>query len=327
MVHSKNNHYYQIIDANINRVAEGLRVIEDYTRFISKQKTQTARLAQLRKKISQSEIDLVKHLLIRDPTQDMRATDIPQKRKDTFALLKANFKRVEEGLRVLEEYTGNSLYNRTRYEIYTLEKEIILTALKPHFTSGIYLISDDESILEQGLTWKVSAIQLRDKVSSKQTILKKALRIQKKAKQAGIPFIVNDYLDIALLSNADGLHTGQDDLAIPLIRQLLGPHKLIGRSTQTLEQGIEAQNDGADYIGIGPIFSTPSKPEKQAIGLDYLKEAKKYIAILYVAIGGINLESMAQVAPCKPPLVGLIRAYKEIPEIKKKYFSKQTNAV
>lgn len=322
MTHSKNNHYYQIIDANINRVAEGLRVIEDYTRFISKQKTLTSRLAEIRKQISRSELDLIKHLLIRDPSQDMRAKEVPQKRGGVFDLLKANFKRVEEGLRVLEEYTGNSLYNRMRYEIYTLEKEIILTALKPILKSGIYLISDDESILEQGLGWKVSAIQLRDKVSDKQIILKKALRLQKIAKQAGIPFIVNDYLDIALLSNADGLHTGQNDLEIPLIRELLGPHKLIGRSTHTLEQGLKAQKDGADYIGVGPIFATPSKPGRQAIGLDYLKEAKKHITIPYVAIGGINLETMAQIGIYKPPLVALIRAYKEIPAIKKKYFSK-----
>jgi thiamine-phosphate pyrophosphorylase len=257
----------------------------------------------------------------------MRATDIPPKREDIPTLLKANFKRIEEGLRVLEEYTGNSLYNRIRYEIYTLEKEIILTALKPILCSGVYLISDNELILEQGLTWKVSAIQLRDKINSKQIILKKALRIQKKAKQAGIPFIINDYLDVALLSDADGLHTGQDDLAIPLIRQLLGPHKLIGRSTQTLKEGIKAQEDGADYIGIGPILSTPSKPEQQAIGLNYLKLANKHITSPYVAIGGINLKTMAQIAPCKPPLVALIRAYKESLEIKKKYFSKQTATI
>lgn len=322
MTHPKNNGYHQIVDANINRVAEGLRVIEDYTRFISKQKALAYRLSKLRKEINQSEVDSVRHLLIRDITQDMRATDIPQKRKDTFALLKANFKRVQEGLRVLEEYTGNSLYNQVRYEIYALEKEIILTSLKPFIASGVYLISDDESVLEQGLIWKVSIIQLRDKISNKQIILKKALRLQKKAKQAGIPFVVNDYLDIALISNADGLHTGQDDIAIPLIRQLLGPHKLIGRSTHTLKEGMRAQNDGADYIGIGPILSTPSKPEQRAIGLSYLKEATEYISIPYVALGGINLKSMAKIAIYKPPLVGLIRAYKEIPEIKKRYFPK-----
>lgn len=322
MKQPKNNHYYQVIDANINRVAEGLRVIEDYTRFIFKQKALTARLSTLRKEVSRSEIDLIKHLLIRDPSQDMRAKDIPQQRKDVFDLLKANFKRVEEGLRVLEEYTGNSLYNRIRYEIYTLEKEIILTALKPSLKPGAYLISDDEKILEQGLAWKVSAIQLRDKTSNKQTILKKATRLQKKAEQAGIPFIINDYLDIALLSDADGLHTGQDDLDIPSIRQLLGPHKLIGRSTQTLKQGLKAQKDGADYLGIGPILATPSKPERKAIGFDYLGKAKKQIIIPYVAIGGINLESMVEIGKYKPPLVALIRSYKEIPEIKRKYFSK-----
>jgi len=321
-MNTKNNKYYQVIDANINRVTEGLRVIEDYARFISKQKALTDRLAELRKKISQSELDLINHLLIRDVAQDMRATDIPQKRKDVFSLLKANFKRVEEGLRVLEEYTGKSIYNRIRYEIYVLEKEIILTSIKPSLAYGIYLISDDESILEQGLVWKVSAIQLRDKVSNKQAILKKALRLQKKAKQANIPLIINDYLDVALLSHADGFHSGQDDLDISLIRKLLGPHKLIGRSTQTLEQGIRAQNDGADYIGIGPILPTPSKSEQQAIGFDYLREAKKYIAIPYVAIGGINFVSMKKIAQYKPPLVALIRSYKEIPKIQRRYFVK-----
>src|SRR5258708_23811451 len=115
------NNYYQIIDANINRVSEGLRVIEDYTRFISKQKFFTNQLAKLRKQINSSENEPINNLLIRNTDGDMRAKEIPQKREDIIALLKANFKRVEEGLRVLEEYTGNALFNRVRYEIYDLE--------------------------------------------------------------------------------------------------------------------------------------------------------------------------------------------------------------
>jgi thiamine-phosphate pyrophosphorylase len=282
----------------------------------------TDELAKMRKQINstEAEADLISNLLIRNTEADMRAKEIPQKREDIIALLKANFKRIEEGLRVLEEYTGNSFYNKIRYTVYELEKEIILTAMKKTFKSGIYLISDDVTILEQGINWGVSAIQLRDKKSSKQKILNNALRIKEKAKKAGIPLIINDYIDIALVSDADGFHSGQDDIEIPLLRKILGPHKIIGRSTSTLAQGIKAQKQGADYIGIGPIWASVSKPEYKAIGLDYLKKAKEQITIPYVAIGDITLSHMSEIASFRPPLVALIRAYKEIPAIQKKYF-------
>src|SRR5437899_1493050 len=100
--------YHQVIDANINRVSEGLRVIEDYTRFVSRRKNLTDQLALLRKQINSTEKDFTMHLFIRNSAHDMRAGEIPVIRKDAMSLLKANFKRVEEGLRVLEEYTGNS---------------------------------------------------------------------------------------------------------------------------------------------------------------------------------------------------------------------------
>ncbi|HWY79013.1 MAG TPA: thiamine phosphate synthase [Candidatus Sulfotelmatobacter sp.] len=312
--------YHQIIDANLNRVSEGFRVIEDYTRFIAKQKSFTDQLAKLRKQINRSESDLVNNLLIRNTDEDMRAKEIPQKREDIVDLLKANFKRIEEGLRVLEEYTGNALYNEIRYAAYELEKAVVLHTMKKNIMPGIYLISDDITILEQGLKWGVSVIQLRDKQSPKQEVLRKALAIKEKAKKANIPFIINDYIDIAMVSDADGLHTGQDDLDLPLIRKMLGPQKIIGRSTNTLEQGIEAQKQGADYIGIGPIWSTISKPERAPIGLDYLRKAQKEIAIPYVAIGDVTLSHMADIASFRPPLVALIRAYREIPAIQKKYF-------
>lgn len=315
------NKYHQIIDANINRIAEGLRVIEDYVRFVSKQKDLTDQLAKLRKKINESEVDMIKHLLVRDTTKDMRTGEKPRPRQHTVDLLKANFKRVQEGLRVLEEYTKNPLYNTIRYQMYDIEKEIILTALKKPLTPGVYLISDDINILEQGIKWGVSAIQLRDKKSPKQQIFKKALTLKEKATKAGIPLIINDYLDIALLSDADGFHSGQDDLDIHLIRELLGPHKLIGRSTSTLPEGLEAQKQGADYIGIGPIWSTVSKPERKPIGLEYIEEAKEKITIPYVAIGDVTLSHMEAFDGFLPPLVALIRAYKDIPTIQKKYYS------
>ncbi|MEK7572107.1 MAG: thiamine phosphate synthase [Patescibacteria group bacterium] len=319
----KNIVYYQIIDANINRVSEGLRVIEDYTRFIGQQKEATDQLSKIRKVVNESEADHLHHLIIRDTTRDMRAAEKPRPRKDTFSLLKANFKRVEEGLRVLEEYTGNQLYNQIRYQMYTLEKDILLTVAKPLLTSGVYLISDEIEVLKQGLAWRVSAIQLRDKISNKKDILKKALMLQPLAKKAGIPFIVNDYLDIAIASNADGIHTGQDDLAVEEIRRIIGPHKLIGRSTHTIAQGKKAEATGADYVGLGPIWGTPTKPERKPIGVEYLQQARTKLTIPYVAIGGINKETMETIAPYKPPLIAVVRAYKEIPFIQKEYFAVQ----
>jgi len=312
------NDYYQIIDANINRVTEGLRVIEEYTRFLTLQKKLTDQLAKLRKEISETEKEYLQDLLSRGT--DVRAAEPPPQRKDIETLLRANFKRVEQGLRVLEEYTGNPFYTKKRFEVYALEKEILLSLQKRVLKPGVYLISDDEKILEQGLKWKVSAIQLRDKKSSKKVILQKAFRIQEKAKKAGVPLIINDYIDIALVCDADGFHSGQDDISVQQVRDILGPHKIIGRSTHILREGIQAQKQGADYIGIGPIWSTISKPEYKAIGFDYLKKAKEQITIPYVAIGDINFTHISEIASFLPPLVALIRAYKEIPDIQKKYF-------
>ncbi len=312
------NNYYQIIDANINRVTEGLRVIEEYTRFLTLQKKQTDELAKLRREISQTEKEYLQDLLSRG--SDVRAAEPPPQRKDLETLLRANFKRIEQGLRVLEEYTGNPFYTKKRFEIYALEKEILLSLQKKNIKPGIYLISDDEKNLEQGLKWEVSAIQLRDKKNSKKVILQKAFRIQEKAKRKGIPLIINDYIDIALACDADGFHSGQDDISIKQVRDILGPHKIIGRSTHILKEGIQAERQGADYIGIGPIWSTISKPEYKAIGFDYLKKAKEQIHIPYVAIGDINFAHMSEIFSFLPPNVALIRAYKEIPEIQKKYF-------
>ena len=304
----------QVLDANINRVAEGLRVIEEYTRFISKNKSQTDLLASWRKQVSHQEsVHPASLLMIRDITQDMRAKETPTVRLRLLDLLTANFKRVSEGLRVLEEYTGQASYNRLRYDVYTLEKEILLPLYQRRIRPGIYLISDDPDVLIQGLDWGVSLIQLRGKQSSKETLLKQARFVVKHAKKAGIPFIINDYLDIALLVDADGFHSGQDDLSVVEQRRVLGAHKLIGKTTHSLAQGLKAQRDGADYVSVGPIWETPSKAGRKGIGFAYLEAAKDQLTIPYVAIGGIDLGRLEQLIPYRPPLIGLIRDYGNIP--------------
>ncbi|MEK9657216.1 MAG: hypothetical protein VW378_02440 [bacterium] len=150
------NDYSAIIDANINRASEGLRALEDYCRFECGNKALTDALAGLRKKINGVYPDRQAHLMARDTSQDQRAKETLPSRLSLQALLTANFKRATEALRVLEEYSGNALFNTLRYDVYEIEKALCLTALKPKILSGLYLISSDVEELEKGMTMGVS---------------------------------------------------------------------------------------------------------------------------------------------------------------------------
>ena len=304
--------FAQVIDANINRVAEGYRVIEEYARFVVSDEVITQRLAQARKTLNLTEVNVAENLSIRNTDSDVRAREIPSVRPDIVSLLKANFKRVQEGLRVLEEYTGNSVYNSLRYDAYDLEKDLLLPLAKPCIKRGIYLVSHDVDILKKGLDWGVSLIQLRDKESSKSDILEKAKQIAPLAKKAKVPFIINDFLDIALAVDAEGLHTGQDDIEVAEIRKHFGSHKILGRTTHTLEEGLLAEDQGADYVSIGPVWETPSKPGRPGIGFDYLSK-KSALAIPVVAIGGIDASNIESIMAYAPDMVGMIRGYENIP--------------
>jgi thiamine-phosphate pyrophosphorylase len=138
-------------------------------------------------------------------------------------------------------------------------------------------------------------IQLRDKESSKSDILKTALVLKKALAQRKSIFIVNDHVDIARLVDADGVHLGQSDLPLEAARKLLGHDKIIGVSCTNLKQALLAQDQGADYLGIGAIFSTRTKPESAPLGLGELLAVKKKIKIPIFAIGGINENNIKEV--------------------------------
>lgn len=131
-------------------------------------------------------------------------------------------------------------------------------------------------------------IQLRDKVSKKENILKTAYALRKLLLKTKTIFIINDYIDIAKIADADGVHLGQYDSSLQIARKILGKDKIIGVSAHNLKQAEAGQKQGADYISIGPIFSTPTKPQYKSTGLNIIKEAKKKIKIPFFAIGGIN---------------------------------------
>ncbi|MEE8360035.1 MAG: thiamine phosphate synthase [Candidatus Omnitrophota bacterium] len=138
-------------------------------------------------------------------------------------------------------------------------------------------------------------IQLRDKRSNDGAILRVASRLRELTRETGSIFIINDRVDIAMASGADGVHIGQGDLPCKCARRLLGNDKLIGISTHNIKQAQTAQEDGADYIGVGPIFKTRTKPDLNAIGLNIVDEISREIRIPAFFIGGINLSNLNEV--------------------------------
>lgn len=162
---------------------------------------------------------------------------------------------------------------------------------------GIYGITDSKSgknkdlitYCEELLKGGVKILQYREKNKNIKEKIEEAIKLRELTKKYNTLFIVNDHIDIALLSQADGIHIGQDDIPVSYARKLLGNKKIIGLSTHSKEQALKAIEDGVDYIGVGPIFNTETKEDVCApVGFEYLNYVKSNINIPFVAIGGIK---------------------------------------
>lgn len=182
--------------------------------------------------------------------------------------------------------------------------------------SQLYLILDKavfadrslESLCSKISVSGIGIIQLRDKFSAKGGILSLAKKLVRRLRASSTLFIVNDYPDVAVLCGADGLHLGQEDLPISEARKILGKDKLIGISCHSLRQALEAQRQGADYIGIGPVYATATKPEYRPIGLKVLRQLKSKIKIPYFAIGDIREANIKNIVSAGATRVAVCRA-------------------
>lgn len=181
--------------------------------------------------------------------------------------------------------------------------------------SRLYLILDKPTFgqrslenIYSALKGKIGLIQLRDKQSTKALVLDLAIKLSKRLNRSKTLFIVNDYVDVAIASGADGLHLGQDDLSIKDARRILGKDKIIGISCHNLAQALKAQSQGADYIGIGPIYATATKPEYKPIGLEILRQVKGKIKIPYFAIGDIHSGNITGVVASGAGRIAVCRA-------------------
>lgn len=166
--------------------------------------------------------------------------------------------------------------------------------------SRLYLIVDKKTagrkklreIAKKAEKAGIDIIQLRDKYSKKHGLLREAFILGSTLRNTKTLFIVNDHLDVAKITDADGLHLGQSDCSIKVARGILGKDKLIGISCHNLKQALEAQKAGADYIGLGPVFPTPTKKEYRPIGLGLIRKVKQKIRIPFFVIGDINLKNI-----------------------------------
>ena len=328
-----------IVDANLNRIGEGLRLLEDICRFVLDDPDLSRKLKTLRHDLLPRDAALRERLLsARRAAEDVGTSlDVSSEgeRRDAVALVSANSDRIQQSLRVLEEITkipGQDFgldwerLKDARFQVYELEREILPKLSRRDRTermAGLYLILDTEALrgrdgLETAriaLRTGAAVIQLRDKTTPKGELVVLAEAIWRACAEANALFFVNDQLDIALASNADGLHVGQGDLPLSVARSLLPAGKIVGCSAATTGEAVNAQNDGADYVAVGSIYESPSKSGTRPAGLETLREVRDRVSLPLVAIGGINEENVSEVMKAGADAVAVISAVLGAPDV------------
>jgi len=161
-----------------------------------------------------------------------------------------------------------------------------------------------------------SIIQFREKEMTTRELVETARRLKELTSQNSVPFIVNDRLDVALAVDADGVHVGQDDMPAALARQLIGPDKILGVSASAVEEALQAEREGADYVSASPVFTTPTKPDAPPpTGLEGLKAIVEAVNLPVIAIGGISEENATEVMEAGVQGVAVISAVVSAPDI------------
>ncbi len=300
---------YQIIDANLDRAREGLRVLEDWARFGLGKEKYVERIKNFRQILGKNHLEVYKQSRnhIEDKCKGLIHHE-QSKRKTSEQIISSNSGRVQEALRVVEEFSRLNNYelskiaSEIRYEIYTLEVDLLslskcrksVEILKEN---DLYVITDQKEhlleIIEEILIAGVRIIQHRFKAGSDKDHLQEAIQIKNLCERYNSLFIINDRVDIALASNADGIHLGQDDLDLKSARKLLGYSKIIGISANNEIDISNALKEGCDYIGIGPVFETTTKKNKKPLGIEKIKTLTKDLNIPWFAIGGIKSKNIS----------------------------------
>jgi thiamine-phosphate pyrophosphorylase len=314
----------RIIDANGNRAREGLRVCEDYARFALEDERAARDLKTARHiiagAISSLPIKEVDLLSFRESEKDFGQQNSYDQSSHPLRLTDVffnNLKRSQEACRVLEEITSlfengvSQKFKKTRFDLYRIEKYIMETLAGNSVTwskslqSSLHLIAITENLYANGrnlvemmkdaVAGGATMVQFRDEKSSFKEVIRIFNQLNEIVQKSGIPFIINDRVDVALAVGADGVHLGEEDMDPVTARRLLGENRIIGSTVRNSSQAKEAEEKGTDYLAVGSIFPSKTKREVEVVGLSTLKSIIKAVRIPVVAIGGINLKNLSQV--------------------------------
>ncbi|OGI02176.1 MAG: thiamine-phosphate diphosphorylase [Candidatus Melainabacteria bacterium GWF2_37_15] len=314
---------HRIIDVNVNRATEALRVVEEVSRFVLEDEGITTELKNLRHEIITAFGSQYSQLIENRDTEGDVGTEIPNpsSRKSLIDIHKANFKRLQQALRVLSEFNPG-LSDKIRYDSYILEKKMYKELTNKHKKyllndKKLYLVTDRSNFnneddflnaVASALKGGVQIVQLREKTATAKEFIALGKKVRELCSLYDAIFIINDRVDIAMAVQADGVHLGQDDMDVAIARNILGSEAIIGLSTHCLEHALQAVQAGADYIGVGPVFTTPTKPGRQAVGLEYVRWAADNVNIPWFAIGGINPDNLNEVVQAGAFRVAAVRA-------------------
>jgi thiamine-phosphate pyrophosphorylase len=305
----------RIFDAAANRAGEAVRVVEDYVRFALDDALLTRFCKEIRHELKEAlgQVSALDRLRARDTPGDVGtslSTEGELRRENLFDVAAANVRRLQESLRSLEEFGKlvdprlATACERLRYRSYTLHQIMARTVDARARLEGArsYVLVDGrespeafERLVSAVIAGGANVVQLRDKRLDDRTLLERAARLRRLTQEAGVVFIMNDRPDLAVAAAADGVHVGQEEIPVRDARRLVGPHRLVGVSTHSIEQVRRAVLEGADYLGLGPTFPSGTKQFERFPGLDFLREAAAETKLPAFAIGGITAENAAAV--------------------------------
>lgn len=298
----------RIIDANFNRAREALRVMEDYARFVLDDPAGCEGLKRFRHQLAAvlQRLPAAELLASRDTPGDVGtgiSTLSERWRGDARDVCVAAAKRLPEALRTIEEYAKTVdpdlavAVEALRYRSYSLEQQVLLRSERSaRFAKvGLYVLITASLCRKDWLDTAADVIaagagclQLREKDLDSGQLLQRARCLAALCRGQGTLFIVNDRPDLAVLADADGVHVGQADMSVADARRIVGPDRLVGKSTHTPQQLRAALAEGVDYVAVGPMFPSTTKPQDHVPGPPLLELAVRETSTPVVAIGGIT---------------------------------------
>ncbi len=351
---SQSDRIWRVIDACLNRAREGLRVLEDFARFVADEEPLTRRLKELRHSLIDAELTIggasgagddrpsggaSRFLRNRNTASDVgtsvtMASEVTRRSPQQIVI--ANCRRVQESLRSLEEF-GKLLsvdfalrMKQLRYQTYEIERQFFgLTAGEERSsgawrrqrlqTSYLYVLVTERLIsgpwkpfVSQILEGGADILQIREKHLGDRELLKRSRWLADACREAGALSIVNDRIDVAVLSGADGVHVGQDEISAGDARSLLGTDRLLGLSTHNLQQVADAISAQVDYIGTGPVFPGSTKSFDEYPGLNFIRQvSERQPKIPWFPIGGISSANLGQLIDLGAKRVALTAALAE----------------